>query len=117
MPCLLNGVDAYDSFLTFLGAPSRWQAFKTRAQVGDWLDRWATENLADADSDDKELFHSCIKNLKKLNGDLLLEHVTKVCKSDEEFNKTWTKRPTHLLGSSLYIRLCEWLGAGKSDLS
>jgi hypothetical protein len=95
----------------------RWQAFKTRAQVGDWLEQWAAENLADADSDDKELFHSCIKNLKKLNGDLLLEHVTKGCPNKEEFNRTWTKDPTHVLGSSLYIRLREWLGAGKSDLS
>jgi hypothetical protein len=29
------------------------------------------------------------------DGEVLLRHVTKSCKSDEEFNKTWTKNPTN----------------------
>jgi hypothetical protein len=93
------------------------QVFKTKAEVGAWLDQWAADNLAEADSEDLRMFAACLEKLRKLNGRQLLEHVTKVMKTDVEFNIHWTEDPTHVLGSSLYTNLREWLGAGKWYLS
>ena len=89
------------------------QVTKTKDEVGAWLDRWAADNLAEADSEDKEIFAVCVKWLKKLNGELLLEHVTEVCKSKEEFSTAWTNSPTHVLSWSLYTAIRKFLGAGK----
>ena len=92
----------------------RLQASKTRAEVSAFLDQWAAEFKEHRRFPE---MGNAIKELRDFNGNQLLEHVTKGCKSDEEFNKTWTKDPTHVLGTDLYIRLREWLGPGKVDLS
>lgn len=89
------------------------QVFKTKAEVGAWLDQWKSKNLAEANPKNKELLEACVEKLKELNGEQLLEHVTEVCTSKEEFSSTWTKDPTHVLAWSLYTNLCKWLGAGK----
>jgi hypothetical protein len=75
---------------------------------------WAKKNKGKAGFD---ALSSCMGSLSEHDGEVLLRHVTKGCKSDEEFKKAWTKNPTHVLGTSLYIQLRKWLGAGKSDLS
>jgi hypothetical protein len=82
--------------------------------VGDWLDQWAAEFREHRRFPEME---NAIKELSDFNGNQLLEHVTKGCPNKEEFNETWTKDPTHVLGTDLYIQLREWLGTGKSDLS
>jgi hypothetical protein len=67
--------------------------FKTKAEVGAWLKQWDADNLAEADSEDLRMFAACLEKLKELNGRQLLEHVTKVMKTDREFNIHWTEDP------------------------
>jgi hypothetical protein len=114
---------AFISFLWFPGAMRAFkrmvfdemQVYKTNAEVEKFFAKWVEENSpAEGKEDDEfEQLQECVNQLKKLNGKQLLEHVTGVCKSKKEFNTAWTKSPTHVLGSSLYTDLREWLGAGK----
>jgi hypothetical protein len=125
IPCFLKYfcvLFRFRGFLARCGLSNVWffdemQVFKTKAEVGVWLDQWAADNLAEANPKSKELLEACLEKLKELNGRQLLEHVTKIKKTDVEFNIHWTKDPTHVLGSSLYTNLREWLGAGKWYLS
>ncbi len=90
------------------------QAYKTKAEVEQYFAKWVEENSPVEGEEDVEFeqLQECVNKLKKLNGRQLLEHVTKVMKTNREFNIHWTEDPTHVLGSSLYTNLREWLGAG-----
>jgi hypothetical protein len=86
------------------------QVFKTKAEVGVFFADWQAKKMGKTGFCDLE---NCIKQLSQQDEEELLEHVTKVNKTDVEFNTCWTKDPTHVLGSSLYTDLREWLGAGE----
>ena len=89
------------------------QVFKTKAEVGAWLDQWKSKNLAEANHKNKELLEACVEKLKELNGEQLLEHVTKDNPTKKEFCENWTDVKTHVLCGHLYTALREFLEAGK----
>ena len=86
------------------------QVFKTKEEVGVFFADWQAKKMGKTGFRDLE---NCIKQLSEQDGEQLLEHVTEVCTSKEEFSSTWTKDPTHVLAWSLYTNLRKWLGAGK----
>jgi hypothetical protein len=86
----------------------------TNKNVADWIDGWISKNKPEEKEDeDWQKLGKCLEKLKKLNGVQLLEHVTEVCTTKEDFNKSWTNDPNNVFGSSLYVGLRKWLGAGK----
>ena len=86
------------------------QALKTKAEVEAFFSDWQAKKKGKAGFRDLE---NCIKQLSEQDGEELLEHVTEVKKTEEEFNTHWTKNATHFLGSSLYTALRKFLGLGE----
>lgn len=90
------------------------QVFKTKAEVGAWLNQWDADNLAEANLENKAIFKACFTQLEQFNGKQLLKHITKGAKGTQQgFCQDYTGNANHGLCSILYIDLCEWLGAGK----
>ena len=79
-------------------------------EVVAFFAQWADKKKGKAGFGDLK---NCIASLSEQDEEELLKHVVKDNPTETEFCSHWTSNPTHVLGSSLYVDLRKWLGAGK----